>query len=131
MRTAKMGRAIVAVRMYRDAAELLGIRIDRVYAMTFAIGAGLAGACGALMALVFPITTNISGLILGKAFVVCVIGGLGTVPGALVGGLALGLIESFGGNWFGPQNAVLIGFGLMLILLMTRPTGLLGRKGYE
>ena len=131
MRTSRMGRAIVAVRMDRDAAELLGIRIDRVYAMTFAIGAGLAGACGALMALVFPITTNISGLILGKAFVVCVIGGLGTVPGALVGGLALGLIESFGGNWFGPQNAVLIGFGLMLILLMTRPTGLLGRKGYE
>jgi branched-chain amino acid transport system permease protein len=131
MRTSRMGRAIVAVRMDRDAAELLGIQINRVYAITFAIGAGLAGACGALMALVFPITTNISGLILGKAFVVCVIGGLGTVPGALVGGLALGLIESFGGNWFGPQNAVLIGFGVMLILLMTRPTGLLGRKGYE
>ena len=131
MRTSRMGRAIVAVRMDRDAAELLGIQINRVYAITFAIGAGLAGACGALMALVFPITTNISGLILGKAFVVCVIGGLGTVPGALIGGLALGLIESFGGNWFGPQNAVLIGFGVMLILLMTRPTGLLGRKGYE
>ena len=109
----------------------MGIRINRVYAMTFAIGAGLAGACGALMAMVFPITTNISGLLLGKAFVVCVIGGLGTVPGALVGGLALGLIESFSGHWFGPQNAVLIGFLLMLALLMTRPTGLLGRRGYE
>ena len=74
---------------------------------------------------------SISGLLLGKAFVVCVIGGLGTVPGALVGGLALGLIESFAGHWFGPQNAVLIGFVLMLALLMTRPTGLLGRRGYE
>lgn len=131
MRTSRAGRAIVAVRMDREAAALMGIKINRVYAMTFAIGAGLAGACGALMALVFPITTNISGLLLGKAFVVCVIGGLGTVPGALVGGLALGLIESFSGHWFGPQNAVLIGFVLMLVLLMTRPTGLLGRRGYE
>lgn len=131
MRASRAGRAIVAVRMDREAAALMGIRINRVYAMTFAIGAGLAGACGALMAIVFPITTNLSGLLLGKAFVVCVIGGLGTVPGALVGGLALGLIESFSGHWFGPQNALIIGFGLMLLLLMTRPTGLLGRKGYE
>lgn len=131
LRSSRSGRAIVAVRMDRDAAALMGIRINRVYAMTFGIGAGLAGACGALLALVFPITTNLSGLILGKAFVVCVIGGLGTVPGALVGGLVLGIIESFSGHWFGPQNAVLIGFLLMLLLLMTRPTGLLGRKGYE
>ncbi len=131
MRSSRAGRAIVAVRMDRDAAALMGIRINRVYAITFAIGAGLAGACGALMAMVFPITTNLSGLLLGKAFVVCVIGGLGTVPGALVGGLVLGLVESFSGHWFGPQNAVLIGFLLMLALLMTRPTGLLGRKGYE
>ena len=131
LRSSRSGRAIVAVRMDRDAAALMGIRINRVYAMTFGIGAGLAGACGALMALVFPITTNLSGLILGKAFVVCVVGGLGTVPGALVGGLVLGIVESFSGHWFGPQNAVLIGFLLMLVLLMTRPTGLLGRKGYE
>jgi len=131
LRGSRAGRAIVAVRMDREAAALMGVRVNRVYALTFAIGAGLAGACGALLALVFPITTNISGLLLGKAFVVCVIGGLGTVPGALVGGLALGLIESFAGHWFGPQNAVLIGFVLMLALLMTRPTGLLGGRGYE
>ncbi|MGC3985462.1 MAG: branched-chain amino acid ABC transporter permease [Pseudorhodoferax sp.] len=131
MRSSRAGRAIVAVRMDRDAAALMGIRINRVYAITFAIGAGLAGACGALMAMVFPMTTNLSGLLLGKAFVVCVIGGLGTVPGALVGGLVLGLVESFAGHWFGPQNAVLVGFVLMLVLLMTRPTGLLGRRGYE
>jgi branched-chain amino acid transport system permease protein len=131
LRSSRAGRAIVAVRMDRDAAALMGIRIHRVYAMTFAIGAGLAGACGALMAMVFPVTTNLSGLLLGKAFVVCVIGGLGTVPGALLGGLVLGLVESFAGHWFGPQNAVLVGFLLMLGLLMTRPTGLLGRRGYE
>ena len=131
MRASKAGRAIVAVRMDRDAAALMGIRIPQIYAMTFGIGAGMAGACGVLFAVAFPVTTNVSGLLLGKAFVVCVIGGLGSVPGALLGGLALGLIESFGGHWFGPQNAITIGFVLMLVLLMVRPTGLLGIKGYE
>jgi branched-chain amino acid transport system permease protein len=131
MRGSRIGRAIVAVRMDKDAAALMGIRIPHVYAMTFALGAAMAGACGALFAVAFPVTTNVSGLILGKAFVVCVIGGLGSVPGALMGGIALGLIESFGGHWFGPQNAITLGFVLMLLLLMVRPTGLLGIKGYE
>ncbi len=131
MRTSRAGRAIVAVRMDRDAAALMGIPIRQVYAMTFAIGALMAGACGVLLAITFPVTTNISGLLLGKAFVVCVIGGLGSVPGALVGGLALGLIESYTGTWWGPQTAVLLGFVLMIVLLMTRPTGLLGKAGYE
>ena len=131
MRTSRIGRAIVAVRMDKDAAALMGIPINRVYAVTFAISAMMAGVCGVLMAVTFPVTTNISGLLLGKAFAVCVIGGLGSVPGALVGGLALGLIESLSGNWWGPQNAVLTGSVLMIILLMTRPTGLLGKAGYE
>lgn len=131
MRTSRTGRAIVAVRMDRDAAALMGIPINRVYAVTFAISAMMAGACGVLMAVTFPVTTNISGLLLGKAFAVCVLGGLGSVPGALIGGLALGLIESLSGNWWGPQNAVLTGSVLMIILLMTRPTGLLGKAGYE
>ena len=131
MRSSRAGRAIVAVRMDRDAAALMGIPIRQVYAMTFAIGALMAGACGVLLAITFPVTTNISGLLLGKAFVVCVIGGLGSVPGALVGGLALGLIESYTGTWWGPQTAVLLGFVLMIVLLMTRPTGLLGKAGYE
>jgi len=131
LRGSRAGRAIVAVRMDRDAAALMGIRIPRVYAMTFGIGAGMAGACGVLFAVAFPVTTNVTGLLLGKAFVVCVIGGLGSVPGALIGGLALGLIESYGAHWFGPQNAITIGFVLMLLLLMLRPTGLLGVKGHE
>lgn len=131
LRTSRIGRAIVAVRMDQQAASLMGIRINRIYAVTFAIGAAMAGACGALFAMVFPITTNLTGLILGKAFVICVIGGLGSVPGALVGGLALGLIESFATHWLGPQDAITVGFLVMLVLLMTRPTGLLGKKGYE
>lgn len=131
LRTSRAGRAIVAVRMDRDAAALMGIRVNRVYAMTFGIGALMAGATGALAAVVFPITTSVTGLFLGKAFVICVIGGLGSVPGALVGGLALGIVESLSGFWFGPQQAILIGFLIMLVLLIVKPTGLVGKKGYE
>lgn len=131
LRTSKIGRAIVAVRMDRDAASLMGINVKEIYAITFGIGAFMAGACGALVAVVFPVSTSLTGLFLGKAFVICVIGGLGTVPGALVGGLTLGVIESFAGYWLGPQNAILIGFILMLVLLVVRPTGIVGKKGYE
>lgn len=131
MRGSRLGRAIVAVRMDRDAAALMGIRVPRIYAATFGIAAAMAGACGALMAVVFPVTTGISGLLLGKAFVVCVIGGLGTVPGALVGGMALGMIESAAGHFLGAQYAVLLGFLVMLALLVVRPGGIMGKKGYE
>ena len=131
LRSSSLGRAIVAVRMDRDAATLMGIRVERIYAMTFGIGALMAGACGSLLAIVYPVTTMMADQFLGKAFVVCVIGGLGSVPGALAGGLALGLIESVSGHLVGPQHAMTIGFSLMIILLMTRPTGLLGTQGYE
>ncbi len=131
LRTSRTGRAIVAVRMDRGAAALMGIRVNRIYAITFGMGAFMAGATGSLLAIVFPVTPNLTGLFLGKAFVVCVIGGLGSVPGALVGGLVLGIIESFAGHWLGPQHALTIGFALMLVLLMTRPRGLLGKRGYE
>jgi branched-chain amino acid transport system permease protein len=131
LRSSTLGRAIVAVRMDRDAAALMGIRADRIYAVTFGIGALMAGACGSLLAVVYPVTTMMADQFLGKAFVVCVIGGLGSVPGALAGGLALGLIESVSGHMVGPQHAMTIGFSLMLVLLMTRPTGLLGTQGYE
>jgi branched-chain amino acid transport system permease protein len=131
MRGSRIGRAIVAVRMDRTAAELMGIRVHRIYAITFGIGALMAGAAGAVFAIVYPVTTNLTGAFLGKAFVVCVIGGLGSVPGALVGGLVLGVIESFAGQFFGPQHALTVGFLLMLVLLVVKPTGLTGIKGFE
>lgn len=131
MRTSRVGRAIVAVRMDREAAALMGIKVDNIYAITFGIGALMAGAAGAVFSVVFPIDTNMTPLFLGKAFVVCIIGGLGSVPGALVGGLVLGVIESYAGHWIGPQHALTAGFLLMIILLIVRPTGLLGVKGYE
>ncbi len=131
LRTSSLGRAIVAVRMDREAAALMGIRVERIYAMTFGLGALMAGACGALLAIVYPITSSMTDLFLGKAFVVCVLGGLGSVPGALAGGLALGLIEATAGHVLGPQHAVTAGFVLMLGVLLTRPAGLMGKLGYE
>jgi branched-chain amino acid transport system permease protein len=131
LRDSTVGRAIVAVRMDREAASLMGVDINRINAITFAIGAFMAGAAGALLSIVFPISPLNGNLFLGKAFIVCVIGGLGSVPGALAGGLALGVIESFGSYWFGPEKAITISFALMLLLLFVRPSGLLGKRGYE
>jgi branched-chain amino acid transport system permease protein len=131
MRRSRIGRAIVAVRMDSAAAALMGIKVDRIYAITFGIGALMAGVTGVIFAMVYPVTTNLSATYLGKAFVVCIIGGLGSVPGALVGGIVLGIIESFAGQFFGPQHAITVGFVLMLVLLVVKPTGLTGIKGYE
>jgi branched-chain amino acid transport system permease protein len=131
MRRSRVGRAIVAVRMDSAAAALMGIKVNRIYAITFGIGTLMAGATGVIFAMVYPVTTNLTGTYLGKAFVICVIGGLGSVQGALVGGIVLGIIESFAGQFFGPQHALTIGFLLMLILLVVKPTGLTGIKGYE
>lgn len=131
MRRSRVGRAIVAVRMDSAAAALMGIKVNRIYAITFGIGTLMAGCTGVIFAMVYPVTTNLTGTYLGKAFVICVIGGLGSVQGALVGGIVLGIIESFAGQFFGPQHALTIGFLLMLILLVVKPTGLTGIKGYE
>jgi branched-chain amino acid transport system permease protein len=131
LRHSRMGWAIIAVRMDRHAAALLGIQVPRIYAITFGIGALMAAAAGGAIAVVFPITPILSSVFLGKSFVVCVLGGLGSVPGALVGGLALGLLESFGAVAFGSQWSLTVGFALMILVLVLRPSGLAGRKGYE
>jgi branched-chain amino acid transport system permease protein len=126
----RIGRAIVAVRMDREAAALMGVRVKSVYAVTFGLGTLMAGVSGPLLAMIFPISPLSGPAYLGKAFVVCVLGGLGSVPGALVGGLALGLAESFGSLWFGPEHATTLAFVLLIVILLVRPEGLLGRKGY-
>jgi branched-chain amino acid transport system permease protein len=131
LRDSRIGRAIVAVRMDREAAALMGVDVKHINAITFAIGALMAGAAGALLSIIFPISPLNGPLFLGKAFVVCVLGGLGSVPGAMVGGLVLGVIESFGAYWLGPEHAVTLSFGLLLVLLFVRPSGLMGRRGYQ
>jgi branched-chain amino acid transport system permease protein len=131
LRNSRLGRAILATRMDREAAAMMGVDIQRISAITFGIGAFMAGAAGALLSIIYPISPLNGNVFLGKAFVVCVVGGLGSVPGALVGGLFVGLVESFGSFWFGPERAVTISFALMLLLLFVRPSGLVGRRGYE
>jgi branched-chain amino acid transport system permease protein len=131
LRDSRIGRAIVAVRMDREAAALMGVDVKRINAVTFAIGACMAGAAGALLSIIFPISPLNGPLFLGKAFVVCVLGGLGSVPGAMVGGLVLGVLESFCAYWFGPERAVTLSFALLLVLLFVRPSGLMGRRGYQ
>jgi branched-chain amino acid transport system permease protein len=126
----RIGRAIVAVRMDREAAALMGVKVRDVYAITFGLGAAMAGASGPLLAMIFPISPLSGPVYLGKAFVICVLGGLGSVPGAMIGGLALGVVESFGALWFGPEHAITLSFTLLIVILLVRPEGLLGRKGY-
>ena len=126
----RIGRAIVAVRMDREAAALMGVNVGRIYAITFGLGALMAGASGPLLAMIFPISPLSGPIYLGKAFVICVLGGLGSVPGAMVGGLVLGVVESFGSVWFGPEHAITLSFTLLILMLLLRPAGLLGRSGY-
>jgi len=127
----RMGRAIVAVRMDSEAAALMGVNVKRIFALTFGIGALMAGAAGSLLSLIFPISPIASTDFLGIAFVVCVLGGLGSIAGAMVGGLALGVIQSFGALFIGPQHGLTIAFILLIILLILKPTGIMGRRGYE
>jgi len=127
----RLGRAIIAVRMDRHASALMGIRIPQIYALTFGIGAFMAAAAGCAIALIYPVTPMMSGLFLGKAFVICVLGGLGSVPGAIVGGIVLGLVEGVGTLALGPQWATSMGFLLMMAVIILFPSGLAGKKGYE
>jgi len=126
-----IGRAIVAVRMDREAAALMGVNVKHIYAVTFGIGALMAGTAGSLLSLIFPISPLNSSEFLGLAFIVCVLGGLGSISGAIVGGLALGVIQSFGALLIGPQHGLTIAFVLLVILLIFKPTGIMGRRGYE
>lgn len=131
LKRSSIGRAIIAVRMDRHAATLLGIEVPQIYAVTFGVGALMAAAGGGAMAMIYPISPLLDGTFLGKSFVICVLGGLGSVPGALVGGLALGLLESFGALAFGSQWSATVGFAVMLVILVFRPAGLVGRAGFE
>ena len=127
----KIGRAILAIRMDREAAALMGVDVTKVNSITFGIGAFMAGAAGCLLSIIYPISPLNSTVFLGKAFAICVLGGLGSVPGAMVGGIALALIESFSALWFGPEYAITVSFVLLIVILAVRPTGLLGKRGFE
>jgi branched-chain amino acid transport system permease protein len=130
LRLTSIGRAIVAVRFDREAALLMGIDVKQTYAITFALGGALAGAAGSLLSVSFPVSPLSGPLFLSKAFVICILGGVGSVPGAALGGLIFGLLESFGAIAFGSEYALTLAFVVLIILLLVRPHGLLGVKGY-
>ena len=125
----KIGLAMRATSQKSDAAMLMGINIGKVYIFTFALGAALAGAAGALYGILFPFNPVIGALPTIKAFAIIILGGLGSIPGAVVGGLLYGIAENtavylLGGIW---QDA--IAFALLIVVLVIRPTGLFGEKG--
>jgi branched-chain amino acid transport system permease protein len=125
----KIGLAMRATSQKSDAAMLMGININKVYTFTFAVGAALAGAAGALYGIILPFNPTIGALPTIKAFAIIILGGLGSIPGAVIGGLLYGIAENVtgylsNGTW---QNAV--AFALLIVVLAIRPTGLFGEKG--
>jgi branched-chain amino acid transport system permease protein len=123
----KAGRAIRATAQNSDAASLQGIKIRRIYMQTFGISAALAGIAGAIIAPVYFINPLIGGPAMFKCIVVVILGGLGSIPGAIAGGLALGFIESVGLTFVG-NSAHMIGWIIVIVLLLFRPQGLLGKQ---
>ena len=124
----KLGRAIRATALNRQAAQLSGVDISAIYAITFGIGAAMAGAAGSLLSTTQTISPVMGDTYIGKSFVIATLGGLGTVQGALVGGLLLGLAESLGSALVGPSYQVAIGYGILVLVLIFRPEGVMGRR---
>jgi branched-chain amino acid transport system permease protein len=124
----RLGSAIRAVAQDKEAAALQGIRVTRISALTFGIGCALAGSAGALMAPIFFVSPFLGGEVILKAFLVVILGGMGSIPGAMLGGLILGFIESFGSLFFTVPTVSAITFVLIIFVLIIKPQGLLGHE---
>ena len=125
----KAGQAMLAVSEDKDAAELMGINVNATISLTFAIGSGLAAIAGALLCSQYTSLTPYTGAMPGiKAFVAAVFGGIGSIPGALIGGLLLGVIENLSKAYISSQMADAIVFSVLIIVLLVKPTGILGKK---
>lgn len=124
------GRSIRALALDRTAASLIGVDIGWTYALTFGIGAALAGAAGTLIATYNGFSPGSFDPYNVLAFSIVVLGGLGSIPGALVGGLVFGLVSEFASVYALPQREVII-FAILILVLVVRPTGLLGKRGYN
>ena len=125
----KPGRAMHAVSEDRGAAQLMGVNVNGTIALTFAIGSALAAVAGALLCSAYPTLTPYTGAMPGiKAFVAAVFGGIGSIPGAMIGGLLLGLIESLSKAYISSEMADAIVFLVLIIVLVVKPTGIFGKK---
>ncbi|WP_342755801.1 branched-chain amino acid ABC transporter permease [Kineothrix sedimenti] len=128
----KAGQAMLAVSEDKGAASLMGINVNKTIALTFAIGSALAAVAGVLLCSAYPSLTPYTGAMPGiKAFVAAVFGGIGSVPGAMIGGILLGIIEILGKAYISSQMADAIVFAVLIIVLLVKPTGILGKKIQE
>ena len=128
----KMGKAMRAVSEDKGAAELMGINVNATISMTFAIGSGLAAIAGVLLCSAYPVLMPTTGSMPGiKAFTAAVFGGIGSIPGALIGGILLGLIEILGKAYVSTELGDALVFAVLIIVLLVKPTGLLGKKIHE
>jgi branched-chain amino acid transport system permease protein len=124
----RLGRQVRAVAADREAAEMLGINVNFVITATFFLGSALAGIAGVMGGLLFNTVTATIGFIVGlKAFTAAVVGGIGSIPGAMLGGLVIGVAESFVTGYISSTYSNLIVFGLLIVVMLVRPSGLLGR----
>ena len=128
----KAGRAMVAVSEDRGAAQLMGINVNGTIALTFAIGSALAAIAGALLCSAYPSLSPYVGSMPGiKAFVAAVFGGIGSIPGAMIGGILLGVIENLSKAYISSQLSDAIVFGVLIVVLLVKPTGILGKNIQE
>lgn len=125
------GRSMRAVTEDRDAARLMGVNVERTFFITFGIGTALAGLAGVLLAPVFSLTPQFGGNFIFAAFAVVVVGGLGSVTGAYIGGFLIGAVEAFTGYYIDPTLGTAFYFLVFLVVLVLRPAGLFGRAGSE
>src|SRR5438874_253356 len=124
----KLGRAMRATFQDRDTAALMGVQIGTIHTATFALGSGLAAAGGALLGPVFVAYPSMGDLAAAKAFAVVILGGLGSIPGATIGGFILALVEELGAGYVSSGYRDALGFLLIIVILLFRPTGLFARK---
>ena len=128
----KPGQAMLAVSEDKGAAQLMGINVNGTIALTFAIGSGLAAIAGVLLCSAYPSLMPTTGSMPGiKAFVAAVFGGIGSIPGAMIGGILLGVIEIFGRAYISSQMADAIVFAVLIVVVLVKPTGLFGKVVQE
>jgi len=125
----KMGLAMRATSQRSDTSMLMGINVNRVYMFSFALGAALAGAAGGLYGIIFTFNPQIGALPTIKAFAIIILGGLGSIPGAVIGGLLYGIAEYSASTFLGGIWPDAVAFAVLIAVLVVRPTGLFGQKG--